>query len=128
MGYAVRKDGQGFRAIESKNDCLEHEIYSELEPKPNEPSVDDKIKTIVYKIQSRLDDFAQTRNYDSCLSCCTYATSTVEKFSNEAQTMINLRDATWSSAYDILNKYQAGEIEEPSFDDVISELPVLAWD
>ena len=34
-------------------------------------------------IQSHLDAWAQTRNYDGIMSACTYATSTVEKFRAE---------------------------------------------
>ena len=79
-------------------------------------------------IQCRLDDFARTRNYDGILSACTYATSTVPKFKTEGQACVNLRDATWAAAYDVLAKVQAGQRAMPtSIADIEADLPALVW-
>lgn len=79
-------------------------------------------------IQQRLDDFARTRNYDGVLSACTYATSTVPKFQAEGQACVNLRDATWSAAYDILAQVQVGTRPMPmSIADIVADLPALVW-
>ncbi|MDP1938074.1 MAG: hypothetical protein Q8K91_12785 [Hylemonella sp.] len=79
-------------------------------------------------IQQRLDDFARTRNYDSILSACTYATSTVAKFKTEGQACVNLRDATWAAAYQILADVQAGDRPMPaSIADIEADLPALEW-
>lgn len=94
-----------------------------INPTPPEQA----IANYTVAIQARLDDFAKTRNYDNCLSCCTYANSTVEKFANEGQRMTELRDLTWHAAYDILGRWQSGEIPKPTFDDVIAVLPELTW-
>lgn len=32
MSYAIRKDGQGWRTVESEADCAADEIYSETQP------------------------------------------------------------------------------------------------
>jgi hypothetical protein len=80
------------------------------------------------QIQARLDAFAATRNYDSILSACTYATSAVSKFKTEGQACVNLRDATWVAAYDILSKVQMGERPMPaSLADIDGDLPALEW-
>lgn len=34
MSYAIRKDGQGWRAVNSKEDCTKDEIFSETQPLP----------------------------------------------------------------------------------------------
>lgn len=34
MGYAVRNDGLGWRAVEGAHDCNENETFSEAEPAP----------------------------------------------------------------------------------------------
>lgn len=83
---------------------------------------------IVDETQQRLDAFAQTRNYDSILSACTYATSTVFKFQTEGQCCVESRDATWQRLYEILGEVAAGTRPLPdNYADVESELPVLAW-
>ena len=79
-------------------------------------------------IQQRLDEFARSRNYDGILSACTYATSTVPRFKSEGQICVNLRDATWAAAYQILADVQAGKRPMPSsLADIEADLPALEW-
>jgi hypothetical protein len=35
MSYAVRNDGQGWRAVNSADDCASDETFSEMQPLPN---------------------------------------------------------------------------------------------
>lgn len=84
---------------------------------------------IVAATQARLDAFAQTRNYDSILSACTYASSAIPKFSAEGQAAVNGRDATWAALYTVLADVQTGKSPMPgSFADIEPLLPVLAWE
>ena len=79
-------------------------------------------------VQKRLDDFAATRYYNSILSACTYATSTVPRFAAEGQYCVEARDATWAKCYEILSAVQAGTRPMPTgYADIESELPVLTW-
>lgn len=79
-------------------------------------------------IQKRLDEFARTRNYDDIKSACTYALSGVAKFKAEGQACVNLRDATWSAAYNILANVLAGTRPMPtSIADIEADLPALEW-
>ena len=83
---------------------------------------------ITYDVQKRLDSFAQTRNYDSILSACTYATSSVSQFAQEGQYCVNMRDATWAKLYDIMQEVEAGTRPMPTgYVDIEAELPVLDW-
>jgi hypothetical protein len=83
---------------------------------------------IVAATQTRLDDFARTRGYDSCLSCCTYATSPTPRFAAEGQYCVAARDATWARLYEMLDEVLAGTRPMPSgYADIEAELPVLAW-
>lgn len=34
MSYAIKKDGQGWRAVASKDDCTKDEVFSETQPLP----------------------------------------------------------------------------------------------
>ena len=83
---------------------------------------------IVNAVQRSLDTFAKTRNYDSIMSACTYATSKVAKFAAEGQRCVDLRDETWAALYGILEQVQLGVRPLPNgFGDVEGDLPVLAW-
>lgn len=78
-------------------------------------------------VQKRLDDFAQTRNYNDILSACTYATSLVERFKIEGQYCVNARDTTWAKCYEILESVKTGKRKLPTLDQLMSELPILEW-
>lgn len=90
------------------------------------PSAEQLQAAFTAAIQQRLDAFAQTRGYDGILSACTYATSAVPKFQAEGQTCVDVRDATWTTAYAILADVQAGG-PMPTMDQVMAELPALEW-
>lgn len=91
------------------------------------PTAEQIIQGFVGSIQKHLDDFAKTRGYDGIMSACTYATSTVAKFKTEGQYCVQARDATWSTAYDLLDQVQTGEIDVPTEEEVFESLPTLAW-
>lgn len=98
------------------------------ESPPELPTPEQLQRNFAKAIQQRLDAFAQTRNYDNILSACTYATSTVAKFKTEGQACVNLRDATWAAAYDVLAKVQAGQRPMPtSIADIEADLPDAVW-
>ena len=78
-------------------------------------------------VQKRLDDFAQTRNYDGILSACTYATSLVERFKIEGQYCVNARDTTWAKCYEILDAVNSNSRHMPTLEQLMSELPILSW-
>lgn len=83
---------------------------------------------IITQTQNRLDNFAQSRNYDGILSLCTYATSTNPKFKAEGQYGVEARDATWAKLYEILMEVETGVRPLPDgYADVEPELPLLTW-
>lgn len=83
---------------------------------------------VVNATQTRLDTFAQSRNYDNILSLCTYANSQIIKFATEGQYGIKVRDQTWTKLYDIFAEVEAGTRPQPaSYEDIEPELPTLEW-
>ena len=95
-------------------------------PEPIRP--DQLLTQIVQATQTRLDAFAQERNYDGILSACSYATSTVPKFQAEGQYCVQARDATWAALYAILAQVETGERPLPAgYAELEAELPILAW-
>jgi hypothetical protein len=86
------------------------------------------MREVQEQTQQRLDEFAQTRNYDGVLSLCTYASSANTKFRQEGQYGVEARDATWSKLYEILAEVQEGTRPVPSsYADIENELPALVW-
>ena len=86
------------------------------------------MELVVEAVQARLDTFARTRNYDSILSACTYATSANPKFSTEGSYCVSLRDATWVKLYQILADVELGNRPPPNnVEEVMAELPQPTW-
>lgn len=85
-------------------------------------------KTVVRSIQFRLDEFAQSRGYDSILSATTYATSSNPEFANEGQKAVDLRDQTWTALYTLLSEIESGTRSIPSsYAEIEPFLPTLTW-
>lgn len=89
------------------------------------PSIDEVKQQLINTVQNHMDATAQTRDYDSIASVCSYGLSTVDKFRNEAVACIAWRDAVWSYCYAQLDLFEAGERDIPT--DIIAELPKLEW-
>lgn len=81
---------------------------------------DDLVEQTKLRISSWLDQIAQTRGYDSIVSCASYAASTEDQFRNEAAAAIAWRDAVYAKAYEILANTPAS-VKSP--DDVMALLP-----
>jgi len=112
-------------------DFQQYQIWLEQgnTPQPVDAETVEQVQArITQQVQERLDNFARTRNYDNCLSACSYAASTNEKFKNEALYCIASRDETWLKCAEILNDALAGN--RPMSDDISdfeNELPALVW-
>ena len=129
--YQFIIDRYNIKKAEIDNDNFIKEMRSTTDPyfamTPEEKQVA-LYNDIINFTQKRLDDFAQTRNYDGILSAASYATSTNLKFQTEGQYCVDVRDLTWAKLYEILAEIQAGTRQAPnSFSDIESELPVLSW-
>lgn len=121
------------KVIDAGIEVIDSKYFQKWELQPLSPEeIQDKLNNlkqeIVANVQQRLDDFANTRNYDGILSACTYATSSVPKFAEEGQYCVEARDNTWSVLYSILADVEAGTRNIPSsYSEIELELPVLVW-
>jgi len=85
-------------------------------------------RRIVAETQARLDNFANTREYDGILSAASYATSTNPTRRAEGQYAVDARDETWDVLYAILDDVIAKKRPIPkSFSEIEDELPALVW-
>jgi hypothetical protein len=91
--------------------------------------VDNAKSNIAYEVQNRLDTFAQSRNYDSIMAACTYATSTNTVFQAEGQRCVELRDAMWVAILSIFDAVSNNTRAIPAgIHEIESELPTLSWE
>lgn len=127
---AFKDAGDGYYEVDIPAGAPVPEWAKDMTPCAVQPVVPTEAETVaIYtaKVQARLDDFAKTRNYDSMLSACTYATSTVPRFAQEAAYCVDMRDATWSTCYGIVAAVKAGNRPMPTWAQIESELPALSW-
>lgn len=98
------------------------------QPPTQEELVRQRIDEIKVKVQNVLDAKAHELEYDDGFTLATYATSTKERYRNQANQFIAWRDNVWDKCYEILNAFQNGEIEMPTVEYVLERLPGLNWD
>lgn len=96
-----------------------------LEPPP--PAPVPTVETYQQAIQIHVDAAAQSRGYDSGLSCASYVSSTNPAWVAEAQALVAWRDAVWAHACAELAKVEAGTRPQPTIAEIIGELPAIEW-
>ena len=135
-GHIEFNDGAPNRPLSTKDYAAEVAPFvdvwlaekARLEEEANRPPTpEEQLEALTLAIQAHLDAFARTRNYDGIMSAATYATSTVEKFRAEGQYAVEARDLTWAKGYEIMGAVMSGARPMPTLDEVIAELPALAW-
>jgi hypothetical protein len=83
---------------------------------------------IIYHVQQRLDEFAQTRNYDNILSLCSYATDSDLLFRKEGEFGVEIRSQTWRKCYQILDEIESGtRVITEGYTEIEQELPATQW-
>lgn len=56
MSYAIRKDGQGWRSVNSKDDVGNDETYSETQPGPIEPTANQLVISQIAELEATVTD------------------------------------------------------------------------
>ena len=91
------------------------------------PTVEEQKAAYEFAVQSHLDAIARTRGYNNTYMCLSYLNSTNEIWKRESNAFNVWRDSVWRKAYEILNTFKTGEIEKPTIDEVIAQLPKIDW-
>ena len=88
------------------------------------PTQAEVIASFTAAIQGVLDAYAQSWGYDNIVSAASYASSTVDKFKNEAVALLTWRDQTWAFAEGFEADVEAGKATMPAtLADFIAQLP-----
>ncbi len=110
MNYAIRKDGQGWRAVDSAADCTADETWSATPPAagaPTEQEIEAQAGAAVHKM---LDELAQSWSYSSYISARAYKGDVSPKFDAEGTALANYG----SACYTKLEQIKAGTIARPA--------------
>lgn len=78
-------------------------------------------------IDAHVNATARSRDYNDAATLAGYERSTVPEWMAEAKAFIEWRDRVWVYTRSELAKVQHGQRPQPSVEDFIAELPVIAW-
>lgn len=78
-------------------------------------------------IQNLVDNTARERQFRDGVTLASYTASTKPKWAAEAQAFVAWRDNVWSYAYGELAKVQAGQREQPTVEQFLTEIAPIAW-
>ena len=93
---------------------------------PEPPSVEQRIAGLQSAVQAHLDAPARALGYDDIKTAITYAEEpAVACFQQEARALRAWRSLVWAACYALLERWEAGEVAEPSAEDLIASLPAL---
>lgn len=73
------------------------------------------------------DSTAQSRGYNSELSCISYLTSTIETWSAEATAFFNWRDSMWSYLFAKYDEYNVHGAPLPTVEALMADAPQIVW-
>ncbi|MEJ1176780.1 hypothetical protein WA845_21265 [Agrobacterium sp. CMT1] len=78
-------------------------------------------------IQNLVDSTARERQFRDGVTLASYIGSTKPKWAAEAQAFVAWRDNVWFYAYGELAKVQAGQREQPTVEQFLTEISPIAW-
>lgn len=96
-------------------------------PEPYVPTPEEVMSEVTTRVQARLDTFFATRGYDSADSAAKYVTSKNRKYAVEGQYAVDACTDHWDACFVILADVQQGLRPLPTVEEVLAEMPVLAW-
>ncbi|MGG7581042.1 hypothetical protein [Rhizobium sp. Nf11,1] len=101
----------------------QEEILAEYEAFLSAPTIADYQTAI----QEMVDETARGKQFNDGVTLASYANSTNPEWAGQALAFIAWRDQVWLYAYAELEKVQSGEREQPTVEQIIAELPLIAW-
>jgi hypothetical protein len=84
------------------------------------------VKKYTERLEQHYDTMAQTKQYDSRLTC-TLRAGFAGPFQTEGQAFAVWMDTCNALAYQIMADVQAGTRPLPAEDELVAELPVMVW-
>lgn len=138
----LKNDGQvlvTYEAVPLSLEQLLQTVYADVIPEEGQEAevfysqVDPALAYRIYLLagnftMDKLNEFVQTRDYDSMLSLVSYKDSQIPKFSAEAARGIELRDQIWTAMVGFFQQLQQDLVPVPrSLGEVEAIMPALTW-
>lgn len=124
MSYAIRKDGLGWRAVNSADDVMDNETFSEIQPVTPPPTQDQIIKQYESALDAHLDSVARQHRYDSRFTFALRA-GYVGPYQSEAIAFAQWMDDCNVQAFARMSRVLAGIEAMPTIESLIADLPVF---
>ena len=80
-----------------------------------------------HAIQAMVDATAKEKLFRDGVTLASYTASTNPQWAAEAIAFVAWRDGVWAYSYAELAKVQAGEREQPTPEEFLTELPAIVW-
>lgn len=109
------EDGKVYTVIVEAKTEEEIAVYATLAEKA-------KITPYELAIQSKLDEVAKEKDFNSDIDAASYVNSTTAEWKAEAEKFIAYRDAIWEYYYNARNTLPLVDLE-----DFIANMPVMVW-
>lgn len=127
-GREVTIDG-GFALREKKptdHHKWEHGEWVEHPPEAPEP-LPPTLEDYENAIQATVDAAAKTKLFRDGVTLASYTASTNPQWAAEAVAFVAWRDQIWAYSYTELAKVQAGQRDQPTVEEFLTELPDIIW-
>lgn len=126
MGYAIRNDGLGWRAVDSADDCFADESFSEIPPARPEPSnaevLINKFNLVKYALQAEIDRRAILLGFSNGNSLMLYAGFT-NAFQVLAQQFASWEASVWVEAGTYRDEVIAGNQPLVTPEEAVAMMP-----
>lgn len=122
MSYAVRKDGQGWRAVNGPGDVEADEDFSEQEPGPLTPTKEQVVAQYEEALDAHLDAVAKADRWRDRFTFAVRA-GYENPWQAKAKAFGTWMDDCNARAYALLAAVTAGTTELPTVEDFIAAMP-----
>ncbi len=108
-------------------DNVGHRKWMDGEVVAYDPASEPTITDYENAIQNLVDNTARERQFRDGVTLASYTASTKPKWAAEAQAFVAWRDNVWFYTYGELAKVQAGQRQQPTVDQFLTEIAPIAW-
>lgn len=127
MSYAVRKDGQGWRAVDSELDCTDDELYSGSQPvvvPADKELLEQASESVRFSLQAEIDTKAKALGFSGGNALMLYA-GFINSFQDLAQIFAQWEASVWVEANAYKDRVIAGEAEMLTGEQAVLMMPAL---